>query len=93
MFYKKKPVVIQAIQWRGDNQQELFHFLGHKEDMNYFDPQGNHNFYINSSNELVIKTLEGDIRGAVNDYIIRGVKGEFYPCKPDIFHETYETVV
>lgn len=93
MFYRKKPVVIQAVQWRGDNQHELFHFLGHVEDMNYFDPKGNHNFYINADKELIIKTLEGDMKGSINDFIIRGVDGEFYPCKPEIFLKTYEPVV
>ena len=51
-FYRKKPVVIQAIQWKGDNIQEMFAFLGHEGDMNYFDPKGNHNFYVNESSAV-----------------------------------------
>lgn len=49
--------------------------------------------YINpGTGELVIRTLEGDMTASYGDYIIKGVKGEFYPCKPDIFNETYELV-
>jgi hypothetical protein len=45
------------------------------------------------ANNLVVVTLEGDMTATVGDYIIRGVKGEFYPCREDIFKLTYETVV
>ena len=56
------------------------------------DP-GNGNFYEDRAREfLVIPTLEGDMRADVNDWIIKGVKGEFYPCKPDIFAATYDAV-
>ena len=92
-FYRKKPVVIQAIQWKGDNIQEMFAFLGHEGDMNYFDPKGNHNFYVNESNwELIIKTLEGNMKAPLDSYIIRGVEGEYYPCQKEIFEKTYEHV-
>ena len=81
-FYKKKPLVIQAVQWTGENNIEILNFCSR--------------CYITSSGktkDLVITTLEGDMSAAVGDYIIKGVKGEFYPCKEDIFDLTYETVI
>ena len=54
---------------------------------------GDPGIYIDpATGELVIRTLEGDMRASYGDYIIRGVQGEFYPCKPDIFEATYEPV-
>lgn len=93
MKYRKKPVVIEAIQWTGDNQREMFDFLtnGEKKD-EYMEAYGEH-FYIDHQKVkggLVIKTLEGDSVANIGDYIIKGIAGEFYPCKPDIFKKTYE---
>lgn len=68
MRYRKKPVVIDAVQWTGTNHRGRFR------------------------GGLVIKTLEGEHLANIGDYIIKGVHGEFYPCKPDIFRETYEEV-
>ena len=73
--YRKKPVVVDAIQWTGDNISEIMKWVG---DNAYF------------RDTLYIKTLEGVHRASVGDYIIKGIKGEFYPCKPDIFEKTYE---
>jgi hypothetical protein len=81
-FYKKKPVVIQAIQWTGDNDIEILNFCTR--------------CYIGSNDkakDLTVSTLEGVMSASLGDYIIRGVQGEFYPCKSDIFDLTYETVV
>jgi hypothetical protein len=81
-FYRKKPVVIQAVQWTGENNVEILQFCS--------------SCYITSSGkskDLVVSTLEGDMSASVGDFIIKGVKGEFYPCKPDIFGMTYETVI
>jgi hypothetical protein len=81
-FYRKKPVVIQAVQWTGENNTEILHFCS--------------SCYITSSGkskDLVVSTLEGDMSASVGDFIIKGVKGEFYPCKEDIFDMTYETVI
>jgi len=75
--YRKKPVVIEAIQFDG-NFDEVEAFVG--GDAEFRDGQ------------LVIATLEGAMRADPHDWIIRGVKGEFYPCKPDIFAATYEAV-
>lgn len=73
--YRKKPVVIEAVQFR-NNFNEIEEFVG-----------GDAAF---KSGELIVATLEGPLRAAPNDWIIKGVKGEFYPCKPDIFDATYE---
>ena len=94
MKYKKKPVVIEAIKWTGQNHREMYDFLEGKPD-DYMDSIGE-NFYINHNiyhaGGLFIKTLEGDMFANIGDYIIKGIKGEFYPCKPDIFEATYERV-
>jgi hypothetical protein len=91
--YRKKPVVIEALQWNGTNIQEMFSFLGHKQDENYFESTGTSNFYVkHKTMELVIKTLEGDMIAPLDSYIIRGVEGEFYPCQKGIFEKTYEYV-
>lgn len=83
MKYRKKPVVIEAIQWNGINLEELKFFM--KEKINGAS--------ISEENfEFTIPTLEGDMKASLGDYIIKGVNGEFYPCKPDIFQKTYEEV-
>jgi hypothetical protein len=81
-FYRKKPVVIQALKWDGENQTEIMNFCKSC----YFTSHG-------KVKDLFIETLEGDMQASIGDYIIRGVKGEFYACKPDVFELTYETVV
>lgn len=74
--YRKKPVIIEAIQWNGKNLTEIDSFVGGSIAI--------------KGTSLVIHTLEGDMEASINDYIIKGVNGEFYPCKPDIFDKTYE---
>ena len=93
MKYRKRPVIIEAVQWTGGNHRTMFDFLTNNkykdEPLRTYDD----NFYIDFNKVdkgLVIKTLEGEHIASVNDYIIRGVGGEFYPCKPDIFNKTYE---
>lgn len=85
MKYRKKPVVIEAIQFQDDVEviTQLSDFIGDTIYVNYTD-KGNP--------YLRIETLEGDMKASVGDYIIKGVNGEFYPCKPDIFEKTYEKV-
>ena len=81
MKYRKKPVVIDAWQWDGEvSTLDQFHTDG---DEVTFDIQ---------DRTLTIHTLEGDMTANLEDWIIRGVKGELYPCKPDIFEATYEPV-
>lgn len=92
-MYRKKPVVIEAVQWDGTNHREMFNFLG-GENTDYITASGV-NFYIDWTKVeggLIIKTLEGEHIASVGDFIIKGVQGEFYPCKPDIFEKTYEEV-
>ena len=83
--YRKKPVVIEAIQFTGDNATEINFFT---ECKSY--PTDESTSSSPKEKVLIIPTLEGDMRANVGDYIIKGVKGEFYPCKPDIFEATYE---
>ena len=79
MKFRKKPVVVEAIQ-AGNNWSELEAFTGKAICMDV------------ESGQLVIPTLEGNMKVAHRDWIIKGIKGEFYPCKPDIFEMTYEKV-
>ena len=82
--YRKKPVVIDAIQWTGNNWPDVCGFIQ--------DLCGNMQKYVVApeTNSIAIETLEGTMTASVGDWIIRGVKGELYPCKPDIFEATYE---
>lgn len=83
MKYRKKPVEIEAIQWTGDNATEIAEF----------SKTGNRYIEVDEANKFVrIETLEGVMTASLNDFIIKGVAGEFYPCKPDIFEATYEPV-
>ena len=95
MKYRKKPVVIEAFQYDGD-------FI--TQDGNYYVPIwaqeaiDNGTMFFNSLDsdsppcELFINTLEGVHHVSVDDYVIQGISGELYPCKPDIFKATYEEV-
>lgn len=76
MKYRKKPVVVEAVRFIGSNYEEIRKFIGQDT--------------LCSNLSVVIPTLEGDMIAQKGDYIIKGVQGEFYPCKPDIFAETYE---
>ena len=79
--YRKKPVVIDAFQWDGSDEclESVYRELKTGR-------------IARDTNHLYIKTLEGDMTANLGDYIIKGIKGEFYPIKPDIFHKTYEKV-
>lgn len=88
--YRKKPVVIEAIQWT-NNTSEIIQFCGDKCSYNVNDSAWQVGKGI-PHETLVIHTLEGDMEASRNDYIIKGVNGEFYPCKPDVFEKTYEKV-
>ena len=87
--YIKKPIEIEAIQWTGFNLEEIKSFVGNPLIYEIFD--GAYQAGMAPPRvEMKIKTLEGEMQVSVGDYIIKGVKGEFYPCKPDIFVMTYE---
>lgn len=77
--YRKKPVVIEAMKW--DGSVEMAEFLSDHIDGT-----------IVAGDRYMVFTLEGDMYADKGDYIIKGIKGEFYPCKPDIFKATYEEV-
>lgn len=80
MRYRKKPVEVSAVKWTGDNLNDIADLIGNAS-----------NVY-RKNNNLSIRTLEGTMTCSPGDWLIKGVKGEFYPCKPDIFTETYEPV-
>ena len=84
MKYRKKPVIIEAVQFNGWNWQECYQFMA---DEPLLFPQE-----FCRLEHIAIHTLEGDMTASIGDYIIKGVNGEFYPCKPDIFEKTYEKV-
>ena len=95
MKYRKLPVVIDAVEWTGENHREMWEFLTGNTDENTSMTTCDANFYIaheKVAGGLVIKTLEGDHMANIGDFIIKGIKGEYYPCKPEIFHKTYEVV-
>lgn len=79
--YRKQPIVIEAIQWTGENIREICNFMQKDGVAN-----------INLERGLAIETLEGKLDASIGDYIIKGIKGEFYPCKPEIFESSYSIV-
>ena len=81
MKYRKKPVEIEAVQWMADNFVEVDEFMGDCPHSTY-----------PAEGKVEINTLEGTMLATVGDWIIRGVNGEYYPCKPDIFEKTYDRV-
>jgi hypothetical protein len=94
--YTKRPVTIEAVQLRWDNWNEMCDFAGvgklsdGKPEGCYIDADGSGTSNSTDTIGLWIPTLEGLMLGRQGDWIIRGVKGELYPCKPDIFEATYE---
>ena len=85
MKFRKKPVVIEAVQVPMSDQ-----VAEHGLVIGWFLSHGFDGYYIADDKGYDIKTLEGTMHASPGDWIIRGVKGEFYPCKPDIFAATYE---
>ena len=79
--YRKKPVIVEAVVWTGNNIDEIKELAKNAVE---------HIIFVD--NNLYIETLEGNMNASIGDYVIKGIAGEFYPCKPDIFKETYETV-
>lgn len=92
MFFRKKPVVIEAIQWVGDNLYEVVSFISGAPDLKSQKAMESWEMYarIVEAEGFKVETLEGLMLAQVNDWVIKGVKGEFYPCKPDIFALTYD---
>lgn len=89
MKYRKKPVAIEAFKYDGDLKGT---------DGKYYVPDWavkafeNGIIHLSENDEFEIRTLEGNMKASIGDYIIRGVYGEIYPCKSDIFESTYELV-
>ena len=91
MLYRKRPVVIEAIQWTGENWDKVLEFIpdvGSK----YWLKSGAVGGTAELNQPIIIKTLEGNMTADVGDWIICGVVGEYYPVKPDVFEKTYERV-
>lgn len=80
--YRKKPIVIEAIENQSDNASDVAEFFGEDRDNRFGFKDG----------VWSLGTLEGTMNAQVGDWIIKGIRGEFYPCKPDIFEQTYEAV-
>ncbi len=84
--FRKKPVMIEAVQVTGGNGTEITDWAATSKVRVVTVGE-------RSRHELIeIETLEGTMRGNVGDWIIKGVNGEFYPCKPDIFEKTYDAI-
>ena len=79
--YRTKPCEIEAIQFTGtdENKIDLHRFMGFQ-------------YYVDENCNVVIPTLEGNMNASLGDYIIKGLRGEFYPCKPDVFEKKYELI-
>lgn len=90
MKFRKKPVVIEAIQWAGDNLREVIEFTGRHESAKEWSWA--HFEEVVANNGLKIFTLEGSLKASVGDWIIKGIQGEIYPCKSEIFEATYDRV-
>lgn len=84
--YRTKPCEIEAIQFKDDSETlcKISEFMDNQDlRVDYSDPK---------NPVIKIETLEGVMRASVGDYIIRGLRNEYYPCKPDVFHKKYELV-
>jgi len=82
MKYRKKPVVIEAVQLKRENVNEVLEFVG----------EACYRLTQTFDSGMAIETLEGRMHASYDDWIIRGVQGEFYPCKDSIFQQTYEPI-
>lgn len=77
--FRKKPVEVEAVQWSGSNWHQILDFAGREN-------------VATSGATLIVHTLEGVLHASAEDWIVKGIKGEFYPVKPDIFEATYDKV-
>lgn len=89
--YRTRPCEIEAIQWNGLNLIDIKEFVGEALEYDIIDTA----WQVGKGRPIVdirIKTLEGVMHASVGDFIIKGLRGEFYPCKPDVFRQKYEFV-
>ena len=93
--YRKKPVVIEAMRWDGtaDNAVSIIQWMHDNGAQSRYDCTTDPCSGDSGGHRIVISTLEGDMTASAGDWIIRGVQGEFYPCRSDIFEMTYEQEV
>jgi hypothetical protein len=97
MKYRKKPVIIDAMQWRGmldtfDDKARVNNWVDYMEEFERWYMRRTDKPAIYQGDKFIIPTLEGEMTASPGDWIICGVNGEMYPCKPDIFEKTYEPV-
>jgi len=90
MKFRKKPVVIDAVQWTGENLLEVVRFTGQYARPMMYKWEDYEDLV--QRDGLKISTLEGTMKASIGDWIIKGVEGEHYPIKADIFPKTYEKV-
>lgn len=96
--FRKESIVVEAIQWTGKSQRIMFDFLTNNTKINESITLEEDTFRIDLVNggcqvgNLIIKTQEGDMKADIGDYIIKDTNNKFYPCKPDLFKETYELI-
>ena len=96
--YRKKPIEIEAIQYTKHNLKEVLLFIGMIDNIDYIpecaETERRWQDFVSDClhDGIDIKTLEGTMTAKFGDYIIKGINGEFYPCKPDIFDKTYDKV-
>lgn len=88
--FRKKPVEVDAIQWTGENILAITEFMRPQEPV--YVNNLSHMKFTNADDLVGIQTLEGLMVASKGDWIIRGIAGELYPCKPDIFAATYDAV-
>ena len=91
-LFRKKPVTVEAFQMTHEQMRSNVGWPKWLYEAFGLDPSKPGSFFMDMKGDLVIHTLEGTHRVSVNDWIIKGVQGELYPCKPDIFEKTYERV-
>lgn len=99
--FRKKPVVIEAIQWDGTNVFDVYAFIHGKPDIKHDMAREKWDEYVDGmqGKPWLINTLEDGPASqvshwaSVGDFIIKGVQGELYPCKPEIFEATYDEVL
>lgn len=87
-IYRKKPVLVEVIQFLCDNADEIVEWTNGAAVMGGSYDLG----WKTGAKYMLINTLEGCMKASYGDYIIKGINGEFYPCKPNIFHKTYDIV-
>lgn len=87
MKYRTKPCEIEAVQWTGANEEEILFFTN-----GYASFFPKHLGNVDNMKVLYIYTLEGTMEANIGDYIIRGLRGEYYPCKYDVFNQKYEVI-